>query len=93
MVDETQMYPSSISPLRLLQGIICNIESLKGGPQSTELLGEPKLEVGPDLKGVTSDPSSYHDLSLNFVSYRQFIEKSIITTKSLEVEVGSALKT
>ena len=31
MVDETQMYPSSISPLGLFQGIICNIDRMKGG--------------------------------------------------------------
>lgn len=60
--------------------------------RALKLLGEPKLEVGPDLKGVTSNSSSYHGLSLNFVSYRQFIGKSTITTKNLEVEVGSALK-
>ena len=48
--------------------------------------------MGPDLKGITSDSYSYHDLSLNFVSYRQFIGKSTITTKNLKVEVGSALK-
>ena len=28
MVDQTQMYPSSISPLKLFQGIICNIHSV-----------------------------------------------------------------
>ena len=30
-VDQTQMYPSSISPLGLFQRIICNTERLKGG--------------------------------------------------------------
>ena len=29
MVDQTQMYPSFISPLELFQGIICNIHSVK----------------------------------------------------------------
>ena len=32
----------------------------KGGPWSPELLMEPKLEEGPDLKGGTSDSCSYH---------------------------------
>ena len=31
MVDQTQMYPSCISPLGLFQGITCNIEQLIGG--------------------------------------------------------------
>ena len=31
MVDQIQMYPSSISPLGLFQVIICNAESLEGG--------------------------------------------------------------
>ena len=31
MVDQTQMCPSSILSLALFQGIICNIERLKGG--------------------------------------------------------------
>ena len=51
MVDQTQMQLSSISPLGLFEVIICNVERLKGGPWSSELLGEPKLEVEPDLKG------------------------------------------
>ena len=51
MVDQTQMQLSSISPLGLFEGIICNVERLKGWPWSSELLGEPKLEVEPDLKG------------------------------------------
>ena len=44
MVDPTQMCPSSISLLGVFQGTICNIEWLKGGPWSSELLGGPKLE-------------------------------------------------
>ena len=60
MVDQTQIYPSSISPLGLFQGIV---ERLKGGPWRPELLRGPKLEWGSDLKGGTSDPSSYHDIS------------------------------
>ena len=47
-----------ILPLELFQGI-SNIERLKEG---TLLLGERhKLEEGPNLKGGTLDPSSYHD--------------------------------
>ena len=45
MVNQTQMYSSSISPLERFQGIICNIERLKGGHWGPELL------KGPDLKG------------------------------------------
>ena len=51
MVDQTQMFPSFILPPGLLQEIICNIERLKGGPWSPELLGGPKLEGWPYLKG------------------------------------------
>ena len=43
MVDQTQMCPSSILSLGLFQGIICNIERLKGGSWSPELLGGPVL--------------------------------------------------
>ena len=32
----------------------------KGGPWSLDLLGGPKLEEVPDLKGGASEPSSYH---------------------------------
>ena len=60
MSNQTQMYPSFILPLRLFQEIIHNIERQKGGAWSPELLGGPKLEHGSDLKGGTSDPSSYH---------------------------------
>ena len=63
MVDPTQMCPSSTTPLGQFQGI-CNIERLKGGPWSPELLRGPKLEGGPNLKGGTSDPSSCHVLKL-----------------------------
>ena len=31
MVDLTEMIPSSISSLGLFQGVICNIERVKGG--------------------------------------------------------------
>ena len=65
MVDNTQMYPSSISPLGLYPGIICNIRSLKRGPWGPELLGERNLEPRPDLKRGTSGPSSYHDNNIN----------------------------
>ena len=30
MIDQTQMYPTSISPLGLFQGIICNIHGVTG---------------------------------------------------------------
>ena len=39
--------PSSISPLGMFQGIICNIERLRGGPWSPEFLDRPKLEGRP----------------------------------------------
>lgn len=39
-----------MSPLGLFKGIICNIERLKGGPWSSELLGEPNWRE-TDLKG------------------------------------------
>ena len=39
-IDPTQMRPSSISPSGLFQGITCNIERLKEGPWSPELLGD-----------------------------------------------------
>ena len=35
--------PPSISPLRLFQGIICNIERLKGGTLKPWITGGPKL--------------------------------------------------
>ena len=68
MVDNTQMYPSSISPLGLYPGIICNIRSLKRGPWGPELLGERNLEPRPDLKRGTSGPSSYPDAHINLRS-------------------------
>ena len=46
MTDPTQMYPSSISPLGLFQGIICNIERLKSGTLEPCITGGPKLEGG-----------------------------------------------
>ena len=49
VVDQTQICTSSILPLGLFHDIKFNIERR-----------EPKLEGGPDLKGGTSDPSSYH---------------------------------
>ena len=39
MVDQTQMSPSSISPLGLFQGIKYNIERLKGDIGALNLLG------------------------------------------------------
>ena len=39
MAGQNQMCFSSISPLGLFQGIICNIEKQKGGPWSPQLLG------------------------------------------------------
>ena len=35
----------------------------KGEPWSLELLGGTRLQKGPDLKGGTSDPASYHNLN------------------------------
>ena len=51
MVDQTQMSPSSISPLGLFQGIKYNIERLKGDIGALNLLG---------CGGGTSDPSLYY---------------------------------
>ena len=63
-----KMYPSSISQLGFFQGIICNIERLKGVSLKPWITGGPKLMRGrgggvggADLKGGTSDLSSYHD--------------------------------
>ena len=64
MVDQTQMYPSSILPLGLFQGIICKIERLNGGPWSPELLGRSKLKGRSDLKGG--------DLRPLFMSWLQY---------------------
>ena len=47
MVDQTQMYPSSMSPVALFQGTICNNERLKGDSRSLELQGGSKVEGGP----------------------------------------------
>ena len=47
MTDPTQMYPSSISPLGLFQGIICNIDRLKSGTLEPCITGGRKLEGGP----------------------------------------------
>ena len=47
IVDQTQMCPSSILPLGLFQGIICNIERLKGWNLEPWIAGGPKLEGGP----------------------------------------------
>ena len=64
MVDQTQMYPSSILPSGLFQGIICNSEwEAEMGTFEAWITGGPKLEGGLDLKGRgggISDPSSYH---------------------------------
>ena len=56
-VDQTQICPSSISPLGLFQGIIFNIKRLKGGD-----LGALNYWVGPDLKGATSDKIPLHTM-------------------------------
>ena len=57
MVDQTEMCPSSISPLGLLQRIKCNTERLKGTlAWRPELLGGPKSYRGPDLKGGHQTP-------------------------------------
>ena len=63
MIDQTQMYPSSISPLGLPQGITCNIERLRGGTWSPELLGRPKLWE-TDLKGGPQTPLHTMDIFL-----------------------------
>ena len=46
MVDQTHMYSSSISLLRPLQGIICNIERPKGGTLEPQITGGYKKEEG-----------------------------------------------
>ena len=52
MVDQTQMYPSSILPSGLFQGIICNSEwEAEMGTFEAWITGGPKLEGGLDLKG------------------------------------------
>ena len=40
MVDQNQMCPPSISPLKMFLGVTCNIERVKLGTWSPELLGE-----------------------------------------------------
>ena len=37
-----------------------DIDRLKGGTLEPLIIGRPILEGGPDLKGGTSNPSSYH---------------------------------
>ena len=54
MVDQTQMCSSSISLSRLLQGIICIIERLKGETLEPWITGGRKLEEGPDLTFLLS---------------------------------------
>ena len=73
MVEPTQMCPSSISPLGLFQGIIFNIEKL-GWPWSPELLG------GPNLKGGTSDHSSYHAYILIFLVGKNVLNNPCCST-------------
>lgn len=40
-------------------------------PWSPEILKGHKLGEGPDLKGGTSDPSSYHNNSGNYIHLTQ----------------------
>ena len=44
IVDQTQIYPSSISPLGLFQSIICNIERLREGALEPWITGETWFE-------------------------------------------------
>ena len=46
MADLAQMCPSSISPLGIFQGIMCNIERLKGGTVETWITGGTKTGGG-----------------------------------------------
>ena len=57
--------------IRIVSGIIYNIERLKGGPSSPELLGGPKLEEGLDLKGGPQSPS--HSMSPTVFLYAKII--------------------
>ena len=70
IVDQTQMCPSSILPLGLFQGIIRNIERLKGWNLKPWIAGGPKLAEGPYLKGGTSNPSSYHADMILYVIFK-----------------------
>ena len=56
------MYPSSISLVGLFQGIIQNIERLKGGNLEPWITGGMWVGGRPNFKGATSDPSSYYAL-------------------------------
>ena len=74
MVDQTQMCPSSILSLGLFQGIICNIEGLKGG------ILEPWITGGTCFGGI-SDPSSYHvDVILFIFCIQSFIYQQPLIT-------------
>ena len=53
------LYPSSM--------VVCNIERLKGGTLEPWIPGGHKVEEGSDLKGGTSDSSSYYGLWILFV--------------------------
>ena len=46
MIDQTQTFPSSILPLGLFQGIIYNIERLKGGTLESWITGWSWFERG-----------------------------------------------
>ena len=61
--------------------MMCIIEGLKGGPWSPELPGAYKLEKGPDLKGGTSDPSSYHVFLISRFLVNPLQTKIVITTE------------
>ena len=66
--------PSSILPLGLLQGIICNIERLKGGTLEPWITRGTKIGGEPNLKGATPEPSYAH-LKLHIEgSYTQLIQ-------------------
>ena len=56
MIDQTQMHPSSISPLGLFQVVMCNIKRPKWRTLEPELPEQSKLEGGPDLTGEPQTP-------------------------------------
>ena len=61
MVNQTQMYPSSVSPSRQFQRIICNIERLEGGTLEPWITWGTLIGEGIWFEMGTSDLCSYHE--------------------------------
>ena len=71
-VDQTEMCLSSISPLGMFQGIICNIERLKRGNLEPELPGQHKLDWG-GRGGFKSSDSELGSLFILWFFYKNIL--------------------